>query len=82
MKFNNTTLVVEQIIYAAKTESAYDLDNCPKIPLRGFTSKMLFFGVTNIPKNSVNSECVYSGYGISFDGKGELNFGNIGNIWC
>ena len=59
MQFNNTTLVVEQKLYAAKTENAYilyDLDNWPKITIRNVASKIFFFGVTNIPKNSVKSE--------------------------
>ena len=34
------------------------------------------FGATNIVKNSDNEKCIYSRYGIAFDGKGECSFGN------
>ena len=34
------------------------------------------FSVTNIVKNSDKEKYMYSGYGISFDGTGEGNFGN------
>ena len=54
----------------------YDLDNCPKIPLRNFTLKICLFGATNIVKASHKSKFVYSGYGIIFDAKGNWNFDN------
>ena len=54
----------------------YDLDNCPKIPLRNFTLKICLFGATNIVKASEKSKFVYSGYGIIFDAKGNWNFDN------
>ena len=58
------------------TYTIHDLDNWPKIPRRNFTLKNCFFGATNIVKNSDKSKCVYSGYEIAFDGKGEWNWGN------
>ena len=32
--------------------------------------------MTNIEKDDDKSKCVYSSYGLAFDGKGEWNFGN------
>ena len=40
------------------------------------------FGATNLVKNTDKEKCVYNGYGIAFDGKGEWSFGNdyAGNV--
>ena len=77
MQNNSTPLVVEQNNNTAKTVNAnivYGLDNWPTILLKNFTLKDCFFGATNIAKNSDKSKWVYSGYRITFDGKGERNF--------
>ena len=55
IQFNNTPLVVEVNNYTPKTAKAYivyDLDNCPKTPLRNFTLKNCLFGATNMVRNS------------------------------
>ena len=78
-QFNKTLLVVEQDNYATKTVNAYivyELHDCPKIHLRHLTLKNCLFVVTNIVKNSDTGKCVYSGYGIAFDGKDSWSFGN------
>ena len=79
IKFDKDPLAVEQNNYLNKIVNfyiAYDLDTWPKIPLRNFTLKNCLFGATNIVKSSDKEKYVYSGYGIAFDGKGELRFGN------
>ena len=43
---------------------------------QNFTLKSCLFGVTNIIKNIDKKKYVYSGYGITFDGKSEWNFCN------
>ena len=55
IQFNNTPLVIEQINYPSKIVNVsivYDLDNCPKIPLRNLALKNCSFVATNIVKNS------------------------------
>ena len=55
IQFNNTPLVIEQINYPSKIVNVsivYDLDNCPKIPLRNLALKNCLFVATNIVKNS------------------------------
>ena len=42
-----------------------------EIPKEKFTPKNCLFEVTNIVRNSDKEKCVYSGYGITFDGRGE-----------
>ena len=79
IQFINTRLVVEKNNYAAKNVNAYiayDLDNWPKISLINFTLKNCLFGATNMVKNYDKEKCVYSGYGIAFDGKCSWSFGN------
>ena len=48
----------------------YDLDSCPRNPLKNCTLKNYLCGASNIVKNSDESKYVYSGYGIAFDGAG------------
>ena len=81
IKFGRDPLAVEQNSYATNIVNAnivYKLNSWPKNPLDNFIFKNCLFGATNIFKNSNKSKCwwVYSGYGIAFDVKGELSFGN------
>ena len=72
-------MAVEHKNYVSKTVNAYivyDLDVSPKIILRNSTLKNCLFAAFNIGKDDDNSKYLYSGYGITFDGKGEWNFGN------
>ena len=54
-----------------------DLGNSRKTPLRNFTLKTCLFGATKIVKNSDKSKWKYSGYEITFNWKGEWDFGNV-----
>ena len=79
IKFDKEPLVIEQNNYLTKIVNVYivyDLDAWPKILLRNFTLKNCLFGATNIVNNSDKEKYVYSGYRISFDGKGKWGFGN------
>ena len=65
-KFNNRLLVVEQNNYKIKIVNVYimyDFQNC-------------LFGATNILKNNVKDNFVYSDYGIAFDGAGQQSSNN------
>ena len=53
-----------------------DLAAWPKVRLKNFTLKNCLFKVTNIVKNSDKNKCVFSGYGIAFDGGDWWSFGN------
>ena len=55
----------------------YDLDYCPKIPLRNFTWKSCLFGAANIVKNNDKGKYVYSGYRKAFDEKRSWNLINL-----
>ena len=77
IQFSYTYLVSVQISYTTNIVNVYivyDLDNWPKNLLRKFTPKNCLFEVTNIVRNSDKEKCVYSGYGITFDGRGEWSF--------
>ena len=53
IKFNSTTLAIEQNNFATKIVNVfiiYDLDNWPKNPLRNFAINSCLFGATNIVK--------------------------------
>ena len=56
----------------------YDLAVWSIVPLKNFTLKNCFFGMTSIVKNSEKYKCVYnaSGYEIAFDGRNWWNFRN------
>ena len=74
IKLDNRVLVVEQNNYTSKIINVYivyDIDTWPKNPLNNFTLKNCLLGATNTVKNNNKEKCVYSGYGISFDGVGE-----------
>ena len=63
-KFSNSVIVVEQNNYEIKIANVfmvYDFKNC-------------LFGATNIVKNNVKENFMYSDYGIAFDGAGEWSF--------
>ena len=65
-KFNNSVLVVKQNNYEIKIVNVYivyDFKNC-------------LFGATNIVKNNVKENFVYSDYGIAFDGAVKQSFNN------
>ena len=69
IKFNSTTLAIEQSNFATKIVNVciiYDLDNWPKNPLRNFALNSCLFGATNIVKNDEKEKYVYIGYGIAF----------------
>ena len=64
---------MEQKCYASKTVNTYyvyDLDVWPKIILRNSTLKNCLFVAFNIEKDDDNSKYLYSGYGVTLDGKG------------
>ena len=72
IKLHEGPLAVEQKNYSTKIINVYilyGLEFWLKIRLRNFTLKNCLFGVTNIIKNSDKEKCVYSDYGIPFDGK-------------
>ena len=62
MKFDKEPLAVEQNDYMSKILNiyiAYNLDACPKIPLRNFSLKNCLFGVTNIVQKTVIKKSMY-----------------------
>ena len=79
IKLDNRVLVVEQNNYTSKIINVYivyDIGTWPKNPLNNFTLKNCLLGATNRVKNNNKEKCVYSGYGISFDGTGERSSHN------
>ena len=69
IRFDNSVLVVEQNNYACEIVNVYIFYH-----LDIFTLKNFLFGATNIVKNNIKENCVYSGYGIAFDGASEWSF--------
>ena len=59
-----------------KVYIVFDLHARPTVPLLIFTLKEYLLGAANIVENSDKEKYLYSGYGIAFDGKGELSFAN------
>ena len=55
---------------------AYDLGTWPRNPTNNFKFKNCLSGATNVVKNSDTEKYVYSGYGITFNGRGSWNFDN------
>ena len=76
IKFDKDPLAVQQNNYTTKIVNvyiAYDLDTWQKITLNNFTLKNCLPCATSIVKNSDKEKCVYSDYGIAFDGAGSCN---------
>ena len=79
INFDKDILTVEQNNYRRKIVNVYivyDLDVCPKIPLRNFATKNCLFGATSIVKNNDKEKYVYSGYGIVVNEKSEWSSNN------
>ena len=79
VKFDKGSLAAEQNSYLTKIGHVcivYDVEACPKNPLKNVTLKNCSFGANNIVKDCDKEKYVYSGYRIAFDGKGEWSFDN------
>ena len=79
IKFDKDPLAVEKNNHVTKTTNAYVIynsDTWTNNQLRNFTLRNCLFGAARIVKSSNNEKCVYSGYGIAFDGKGTWSIGN------
>ena len=76
-KIGIQVLVIDRNNQANKTINAYityDLDNWPINSPKNFVSQNCLFDATNVAKDSDKSKCVYTDYGIAFDGAGSWIF--------
>ena len=79
IKFDKDSLAVEQKNYLTKIVNVYiiyDLQSWPRNPADNFKFKNCLFGATNVVKNSDKENCIYNGYGITFDSAGSWSFDN------
>ena len=77
IKFDKDPLAVEQNNYASRIVNVsivYDLDAWPRNPTNNFKFKNCLFAATSVVKHSDKEKYIYSGYGITFNSAGFMEF--------